>query len=260
MKILTVVCLLLLFWGFFVEPGIIVIKKYKIKNEDLKKCRAVFVSDFHIAPWQKKRLKRIVKLINKQNPDIVFSAGDFVRGYSPNKTLPIENIADELSKIKTKHGFFTVLGNHDWWQNGAQIRDVLTEHKITVLENSSVKLKIKNQNITIAGIEDLQTRIPDTEKALRHADTTTILLTHNPDPFFELDSTVFLTLAGHNHGGQVQLPFFGALIVPSSSGRRYANGLFKINNNRLLVTKGLGNSIMNVRFCCPPEIVVIDFV
>ncbi len=261
MKILFILLLLSIIWGFFIEPELICVKKYKIKNNDLKGVRIVFTSDFHIKPRQKNRLKRIVKLINKQKPDIALSTGDFVNGYKPSKTLPIENISEQLSNIKTKYGFYTVLGNHDWWQNGAHIRETLEKHNITVLENSSKRIKINNKNITIAGLEDLQTRVPDINKTLRHSDaTTTILLTHNPDPFFNIKTNVFLTLAGHNHGGQVQIPLWGALIVPSASGTKYANGFFKVNKNILIVTKGLGNSIMNVRFCCPPEIVVIDFV
>lgn len=260
MKIILILCLLLFIWGFFIEPKFIFVKKYKLQNNDLKGCRAVFVSDFHIAPVQRGRLKRIVKLINKQQPDIVFSTGDFVHGYSESKTLPIEKITEELAKVKAPYGFYTVLGNHDWWQDGAHIREVLNKNNIIVLENSSQKLKINNKNITIAGIEDLQTRIPDIEKALHRANLTTILLTHNPDPFFSMNKKVFLTLAGHNHGGQVQIPFYGALLVPSDSGTKFANGLFNINGNNIIITKGLGNSIMNVRFCCSPEIVVIDFI
>lgn len=259
MNTLLIIAIILLIWGFFIEPNIIVQKKYKFKNNDLKGCKFVLFSDIHIAPWQKKRLKRIVNKINKLNPDMVLSTGDFVSGYIPSKTLPIEDIGKELANIKSKYGTFAVLGNHDWWQNGAHIREILTQNKITVLENNSKNIEINNKMVSIAGIEDLQTRIPNPQKALKKTARTTILLTHNPDPFFEIKEKVFLTLAGHNHGGQVQLPFFGALIVPAKSGCKYANGRFTHNNNTLIVTKGLGNSILNVRFCCPPEIVLLEF-
>lgn len=259
MKIFLLICVILLIWGFFIEPQFIVKTKYRLKNTELSGEKIVFISDLHIAPWQHGRLKRIVKLINKQKPDLVLCSGDFVSGYIPSKTLPIEQIGKELSKIDSTHGFFAVLGNHDWWQNGANIRNVLQNNGIKILENSSETININNKTISIAGIEDLQTRIPDTTKALKHTAETTILLTHNPDPFFEIKENVFLTLAGHNHGGQVQIPFVGALIVPSKSGTKYANGIFKNGNNTLIVTKGLGNSIMNIRFCCPPEIVIIEF-
>ena len=90
MKIILFLCLIALIWGFFIEPRFIFVKKYKLQNNDLKGCRAIFVSDLHIAPNQQKRLQKIVKLINKQKADIVFSTGDFVRGYKKEKTLPIE--------------------------------------------------------------------------------------------------------------------------------------------------------------------------
>lgn len=259
MKIFLLICLLLFLWGFFIEPQLIVLKKYKIKSEDLRGQRVVFVGDLHIATWQKGRLKRIVKKINKQNPDIVLSSGDFVSGYLPHKTLPIEDIGEELRKINSTHGFYAVLGNHDWWQNGARIREVLSRNGIKILENSSIKLNINDKEISIAGVEDLQTRIPNPQKALRKTSPTTILLMHNPDTFFDIKERVFLTLAGHNHGGQVKLPFYGALIVPAASGTKFADGIFEENGNTLIVTKGLGNSILNARFCCPPEIVIIDF-
>ena len=204
-------------------------------------------------------MSNIVKKINKLAPDIILSAGDFVSGYLPSKTLPIEEIGAELKNLKSTHGTFVVLGNHDWWQGGAHIRNTLKENNIYVLENSSKTLDINGNKISIAGVEDLQTRIPDTSKALRKTAKTTILLTHNPDVFFDMKENVYLTLAGHNHGGQVQIPFYGAIIVPSESGRKYANGKFTLNNNTLIVTKGVGNSILNVRFCCIPEIVIIDF-
>ena len=69
---------------------------------------------------------------------------------------------------------------------------------------------------------------------------------------------VDLILAGHVHGGQVRLPFFGALICPSKYGTKFASGDFKETQNRMIVTKGLGTSILNVRFCDIPEIVVIE--
>ena len=260
MKIFLLICVLLAIWAFVIEPRFVVVKRYKLSNPDLAGCRFVLFGDIHIAPWQKKRLSRIVRRINSLKADVVLSTGDFVSGYLPHKTLPIEEIGAELSAINSTYGKFTVLGNHDWWQNGAQIREALNKNGIKVLENSSVKLDINSNTLTIAGVEDLQTRIPNPSKALRGAVGTTILLTHNPDVFFDMKENVYLTLAGHNHGGQVRLPFLGALIVPSKFGRKYACGKFKHGENTLIVTKGLGNSILNVRFCCLPEIVLIEFV
>lgn len=259
MKTFILICIILFVWAFIIEPQFIVLKKYKLNAPDLKGLKAIFISDLHIAPWQKGRLRRIVRKIQHQNPDIIFCTGDFVSGYLPHKTLPIEDISKELSKLSPKYGFYAVLGNHDWWQNGANIRENLSSNGIIVLENSYRKIDINRKTITVAGVEDLQTRIPNADKALKSTTETTILLTHNPDIYFDLNKKVFLTLAGHNHGGQVKIPFIGALIVPANSGTKYANGKFEEKNGTLIVTKGLGNSILNVRFCCPPGIIVLEF-
>ena len=77
--------------------------------------------------------------------------------------------------------------------------------------------------------------------------------------FPQIPDNIFLTLAGHTHGGQIRLPFIGALIIPSEYGEKYAKGLIKENNKTMIVTKGIGTSILPLRFNCPPEIVVIEF-
>ena len=82
------------------------------------------------------------------------------------------------------------------------------------------------------------------------------LLTHTPDVFPGVPTDVALTLAGHTHGGQVNLPFLGRLIVPSIYGERFAYGLIEETGRRLYVTSGIGTAIIPVRFRTPPEIVV----
>ena len=106
MKIILLIGLFLFLWAFLIEPSLIVVKKYKINNPDLKGCRLVFFSDIHITPWQKGRLKRIVDKINSFAPDLVLSTGDFVSGYLPSKTLPIEQISSELKNINSKYGIY----------------------------------------------------------------------------------------------------------------------------------------------------------
>ena len=84
-----------------------------------------------------------------------------------------------------------------------------------------------------------------------------LLLAHTPDIFPHVPAEVALTLAGHTHGGQVDLPFLGRLIVPSRFGERFAYGLIEEAGRRLYVTSGIGTAIIPVRFRVPPEIVVI---
>ena len=250
MKILILVTLILFIWSFFVEPNLLTVKKYKVENLDGKKI--IFVSDFHISKGDKGRLRKIVKKINELSPDIVLSGGDFIKGHTGKSTMPIESQAQELSKIKAP--VVTVLGNHDGWYDKYRVKTALEKNGITVLYNSSTKIG----NLYIAGVEDMQTGIPEVKVALENAEFPRILLSHTPDIYYDVKEDVDLILAGHVHGGQVRLPFVGALICPSIYGTKFSSGDFRETQNRMIVTRGLGTSILSMRFNNIPEIVVLE--
>ena len=249
-RYIIAIIILIYIWSFFIEPNLLKIKKYKAKNLDGQKI--VFVSDFHIAKRDKHRLRRIVNKINKLNPDIVLSCGDFIKGHTGKTTMPIEEQAEELAKINAP--IITVLGNHDAWFDKYTIKTVLEKHGITVLNNTSTKFK----NIYIAGVEDLQTSMPNVQAALENTASPRILLTHTPDIYYDIKEDVDLILAGHVHGGQVRMPFKGALICPSKFGTKFCEGDFQETGNRMIVTRGLGTSILTIRFNSIPEIVLIE--
>lgn len=249
-KYLLFLLIFLYIWSFLIEPNIITVKKYK--SDKFSNTKIVFISDLHIAKNDKKRLQKIVKLVNKQNPDVVISGGDYIKGHNGRTTMDIESIAKELSGINAP--IYSVLGNHDGWFDKYTVKKNLEKYGVTVLSNSNTKFN----NITIAGVEDLQTGYPDIETTLIGADTPVILVSHTPDIYYDVTSKVDLILAGHVHGGQVRIPFKGALIVPSKFGKRFACGDYNETGNRMIVTKGLGTSILNIRFNTIPEIVVIE--
>lgn len=145
MKYLFLIIIALLAWGFLIEPHLLVVNTYKLKSETMQGLRIVFASDFHIGKYSKSRLKRIVKLINKQNANLVLLGGDFIKGHDGVGSLGIEEQALELAKIKAP--VISVLGNHDGWYDKELVRDTLKEHGIRVLENSSVN----EQGVCVAG-------------------------------------------------------------------------------------------------------------
>ncbi len=249
-KCFVIIFVLLFIWSFFIEPNLLTIKRYKVNN--LQGKRIVFVSDFHIAKNDKTRLKRIVNKINKINPDLVLSGGDFIKGHTGTTTMPIEEQAKELAKIKAP--FVTVLGNHDGWYDKYTIKTELEKVGIIVLHNTNTKI----DNLYIAGVEDLQTGFPNVDAALENTESPRILLTHTPDIYYDIKSDVDLILAGHVHGGQIKLPFIGAIICPSKYGTKFSDGDFKETQNRMIVTKGLGTSILPIRFCAIPEIIILE--
>ena len=252
--------LIALMWCFTIEPNVVTVNKYKIKDESLKGIKIVLAGDFHVKPYQEKRLQYAVKKINAQNPDIVLLIGDYVNMHSDFMSFPITETAKELAKISSKAGIFTVLGNHDYFKEGEKIKKALTENGITVLENRCRRVEIGGKELYIAGIEDLITGFPDVKRALKLCKKPTILLSHQPDIFPEVPADrVNLTLAGHTHGGQVVIPFIGPVIVPSKFGTKYASGYFDEDGRKMIVTKGIGTSVLPIRFNCSPEIVVVEF-
>ena len=260
LKLLLIIGLLLAGYSYFIEPNKLEVTNYTIQDKELEGVKIVFASDFHIKPYGQKRLEKVVETINAQNPDVVVSAGDFVCGHTEHSTMHPEKIAEGLSKVKSKHGFYTTLGNHDGWYDRWYIKELLEKQNIKVLNNKNVKLNINGKDIYIAGVEDMMTAFPNVEDALKGTKSPTILLTHTPDVFPDVPNNVNLTLAGHTHGGQVRLPIIGPLFTASNYGNKYAIGMIEENGKKLITTRGIGVSILPFRFNCTPEITIIEFI
>ena len=256
---LLITILLLAFYAFFIEPNNLEVTNYKIKDKDLAGIKIVFASDFHIKPHQNKQLKNIVEKINAQNPDIVLYGGDFVSGHVQGLTMPIDKIAAELGKVKSKYGIFSCIGNHDVWFDLDAVTNALEKNNIKVLYNQNAKIKINKKEIFIAGLQYKPFNMIPMIETLKDTKSPTILLTHSPDEFVDVPQSVNLTLAGHTHGGQIRLPFFGAILTASEYGQKYVLGLIEENNKKMIVSKGIGVSILAFRFMCRPEIVVVEF-
>ncbi len=235
------------------------VREYRVKDKDLAGIKIVYAADFHVGKKHTARLARVVDLINAQKADIVLLGGDFVKGHKEKSTLPIELIAYELSHIKSDYPVYTVLGNHDMWVGGDKIQKVLEKNGIKVLRNSNDFVNVKDKKIYIAGIEDLTTGFPNQNKAFENTKKPVILLSHQPDIFPKAWEDANIILAGHTHGGQVVFPIIGALLVPSAYGQKFRSGYIEENNKKMIVTKGLGTSILPIRFNCKPEINVILF-
>lgn len=203
-------------------------------------------------------LVRVVDRTNEVQPDLVLLAGDFViHDVIGGTFVEPEAIARELARLRAPLGVFAVLGNHDWWFSAPRVREALEANGITVIDDRAASLSWKGAPFYVAGISDFWEGPHDVLGALAPIpqDATVIALTHNPDVLPEIPTRVSLTLAGHTHGGQVDLPLLGRLVVPSR--RIYAIGHVVENGKHVFVTPGIGTSILPVRFRVPPEISVL---
>ena len=209
------------------------------------------------------KLRQVVKRTNETTPDVIVLLGDFmVRNTWHSKEMAPEVIAEALKELHAPLGVYAVLGNHDWWYDVTRVRRALESQGIRVLDNDVVRLERNGQPLWFVGIADawsLKDDIAGTSRKVQ-AGEPAIALTHNPDILPRFPPAFQLTLAGHTHGGQVNLPFLGRRIVPSEFGQRYAAGHIEEEGKHLFVTTGIGTSVFPVRFRVPPEIAVLTLI
>jgi len=253
-------------WGFLVEPRLV--KERHLRLESVRwpgHCRDLRVAvlgDFQVgAPWFKvKQLDRVVDRVNALEPDLVVLLGDYVieRVLFGRFVHPPE-IAESLSRLKSHHGVYSVLGNHDWWHDGEAIRRELEQAGIHVLENESVAVQLPEERIWIAGLADESTREPCVKSTFGPIPESEpgIALAHAPVTFCDIPERTVVTFAGHTHGGQLRLPLVGTPYPVGGTPRRMAYGLVEEEGRHLYVTSGLGTSGVPARFNMPPEIAVV---
>ena len=208
------------------------------------------------------RLDRVVERVNSLEPDLVLLLGDYlVRGRSTRISVLFGRfvepaaIASRLSRLRPRFGTYAVLGNHDWYHDGHEVRGAFEAEGITVLENEAAPVDLPQGRLWLAGLADCSTRTPDMAAAFSTVpgDEPVIVMAHDPAIFPEVPSRALVTLCGHTHGGQVRLPGIGALYTPGPSPLRHALGHIREDAKDLYVTGGLGTSILPLRFNMPPE-------
>jgi predicted MPP superfamily phosphohydrolase len=201
------------------------------------------------------RARGLVEQINASQPDVVLLPGDFISDRDWPGTAEDE-IAAVLGGLKARLGVYAVLGNHDWWHDGARFTAALRKHGITVLENDAVPLP--GTPVWVAGVGDDFTGHSRPRQALAKVPVgaQALVFMHDPASLTAMPPVQGLVVAGHTHGGQVALPFFGALVVPGAAPRQWAYGWVEHGDNRMYVTSGLGVSILPLRFNARPEWVV----
>lgn len=242
-------------------PGVGRVREYTVSSADLPAAfdgfRIGFASDFHYTSKYKHRhLLNTVRALQAQSPDVLLLGGDYQEGCGY-----VAPLFEALAGVKTPYGTYAVLGNNDYERCTDDIRHIMQQHGIRLLEHSLDTLRRNGESLIIAGVRnpfDLKHNGLSPTAPLREEDFV-ILLTHTPDYVEDADiSHTDLALAGHTHGGQVTL--FGWIVPQTGSkyGKRFLTGL---NHNSLgipvITTNGLGTSRMKLRTGARSEIVII---
>lgn len=234
----------------FIEPERIVIRETPIKIG--APIRIALISDLHIGLFHdEKRVQKIVDSLNQLDVDVVVVAGDWT--YEPPR--PLVHMLAPLSKLK--HRALSVPGNHDEEAPGpplaAELRAALIIHRVEPIEGRVVDIK----GVHFVGIGDRWAH-KDMVPILRDSTVPLVALAHNPDSLDRLNETPIRTLlAGHTHGGQINLPFVTEWVLGGIAKGGYKRGLYATADKQVFVTSGLGTIGVPLRLFQPPVIDVL---
>ncbi len=241
--------------------------RVKVVHYNLKgnvNLKIAHIADLH-GCYYGKNMSTLVDIINKEKPDIIVYTGDIFDDHVPYKNSI--TFIDQTCHYPS----YYVNGNHEYWSHDIDnIRKILNEHGVTILDDATAHLSINEDNINISGIED-----PEAGKGLSHQlhslnlrqnayfkNPYNILLAHRPENIEEYLKYDFdLILTGHAHGGQWRIPYvLNGLFAPNQGlFPKYAGGLYQFENTNFIVSRGLAReSTLVPRFYNRPELVIIE--
>jgi predicted MPP superfamily phosphohydrolase len=253
-------------YALLVEPRRLRVRRAELRLDRWPRVydgfRLALVSDLHAGTPHVgvDRVRRVAELVDREGPDLVALLGDYVDDHAAfAEYVRPQEVAEVLARISAPLGRVAVLGNHDWRTGGERIRTALRDAGIAVLEDEALELRSARVPLWVAGLADATERSPDVPAALAGvpAEAALIVLSHDPDLFPRVPARAALTVSGHTHGGQVDLPVARRRVVPSRFGDRYAAGHVEEGGRHLFVTRGVGTSAWPVRFRATPEVVVL---
>ncbi len=241
---------------FWLEFFLFETKKYFMKSSSEGKYnfKVLQLSDLHLNNITY-TLHRISAKINKENPDIILLTGDII-----DKKDNIDLLEDFLKTLpKTKK--IAILGNWEYWGHVdiQKLKAIYKRYNCELLINNTVQFSKKNKTLSISGVDDLLGGKPDIDKVMENyiSSDYPIVLNNCPeyyDKIVKYKNQIDLVLSGHTHGGQIN--FFGYIpFIPEGSGK-YVKGWYHKNNLPLYVSKGVGSSILPIRFGARSEISV----
>lgn len=252
-----------LVYGVFVEPRRLVERDYTLAPAGWPRAcdglRIDHVSDIHTGSPNNglANLDRVVARLAASDADAVVLTGDYViLSVFGGTYVPADVSAPHLRALTRRKPVFAVLGNHDWWKGGPEVRRALEAAGVVVLEDESRRVMLRGCTVWMVGVGDLWTAPHDVGKAFAGVtdDAPAIVLTHNPALFPRIPPRASLVLAGHTHGGQISLPGIGQPAQWGKPENRYIRGVYDERGQLLFVSPGIGTSILPLRLGVPPEI------
>ena len=235
----------------YISTKKITIREYRIINQKIPNSfngtKIIHFTDLHYGSTMDiNDLKKITKLINERNPDLVLFTGDLIYQKYELKNDEKQKIIDELSKIDSSLGKYAILGNED----NEIIGNILTQCNFKILRNE-YELIYNNDNnpIQLIGLSSSLKNEIDLEKSYSYfnepthnSNIYTITILHEPDTVDKIINNyqTDLFLAGHSHNGTITIPYFNYPIIKEKEAIKYSQEYYKLNNGELYISGGLG--------------------
>lgn len=206
------------------------------------------ITDLHTEGLGTIELK-LIDSIRSMKPDLIFITGDIA---TPSGTA--KGYEDVLSKLNAPLGVYFVQGNWEYWEPVKELGSILKRTGIVDLTNKHHHIK---DDIWLVGLDDELAGSPQTDIYEDVPENKKIIsIFHSPALFKSIYKKTDLAFAGHSHGGQIRLPFIGSLWTPKGTGK-YDSGWFEERQAKMYVSRGIGNSILPIRFNCKPEVAFV---
>ncbi len=257
--VIAVTAVIYLYWGN-TKIGVtnITVTSENIPDE-FNGFKIVHISDLHNAEFGDGQ-KDLIDKIEAQDADIIVITGDMI----DSRRTDVDKAVELITGLGNKIPVYYVTGNHESRvREYNELESKLIENGVTVLKNESVKIEKDSSFINVIGVDDPSfgmsaNDIFHTVSELK-TDGYDVLLSHRPELFETYcESGAELVLCGHAHGGQVRIPFIGGIVAPNQGlFPEYTAGSYKSGSTEMIVSRGLGNSIIPLRVNNPPELVVI---
>ncbi len=263
--IISCIVLVILLVFVLVQNNWLEVSHYAYKSAEVPQgfvgYRIVQISDLHNATFGAEN-ERLLNKIRELEPDMVVLTGDLVDSSRTN----IEVAVAFAEKVAADYPTYYVTGNHEIWLEESDrmaLLEGLESAGVICLTNEVVEIERNGSRITLIGLNDESLNgfaLPQL-LAERSSDEFQILLAHEPQ-YIEGYSKygVDLVLSGHAHGGQVRVPFVGVGLVAPGQGLfpKYTEGVHVVNDTTMIISRGLGNSVVPVRVFNRPEIVCVE--
>lgn len=255
------------FYAHQIEPRLLNVNNHVIKHAKIPKSfdgfKIIQFSDTHLGfQYDLKQFKKLLVQISSLKPDVIFFTGDLMD--APNQYPFSEEIVPLLKSLHAPFGKYSIYGNHDHGGYGSDIyRNIMELADFTLLLNDSDRIELLDgSSIYVMGIDDAMLGKPNFDLANNKVpkDQYKILLSHAPDlADYAAEYGIQLQLSGHSHGGQIQIPFVGALITPPFA-KKYHEGFYEVKGSvtplTLYVNRGIGTTRLPFRFLSKPELTI----